>query len=150
MYIYIYIYRSTPFKPQRCGREQCFVCSSGGTGNYNAESVTYAIKCMGDCAERNIYKGESASNAYTRGVKHQTDLNGRNAVNSPLWKHCRDTHNGAMQEFKMNVTGTFKNDAMLRQISEAVQIECTDAGSLMNTRAEWNMTRVPRATVGAM
>ena len=39
--------RSNPFKPQRCGREQCFVCSSGGTGNCNAESVTYAIKCKG-------------------------------------------------------------------------------------------------------
>ena len=46
----------------------------------------------------------------------------------------------------MRVTGTFKDDAMLRQITEAVQIESTDPGSLMNTRAEWNMTRVPRAT----
>ena len=52
-----------------------------------------------------------------------------------------------MQEFQMKVTGTFKNDAMLRQITEAVQIECADPDSLMNTRAEWNMTRVPRATI---
>ena len=47
----------------------------------------------------------------------------------------------------MKVTGTFKNDAMLRQITEAVQIESTNPDSLMNTRAEWNMTRVPRATI---
>ena len=47
----------------------------------------------------------------------------------------------------MKVTGTFKNDAMLRQISEAVQIENSDQNRLMNTRAEWNMTRVPRAMV---
>ena len=47
----------------------------------------------------------------------------------------------------MKVTGTFKNDAMLRQISEAVQIENTNPVKLMNTRAEWNMTRVPRAIV---
>ena len=47
----------------------------------------------------------------------------------------------------MSVTGTFRNDAMLRQISEAVQIENVDPEKLMNTRAEWNMTRVPRATI---
>ena len=52
-----------------------------------------------------------------------------------------------MQNFKMRVTGTFRNDAMLRQISEAVQIENTDPQRLMNTRAEWNMPRVPRATI---
>ena len=46
-----------------------------------------------------------------------------------------------------NVTGTFKNDAMLRQIMEAVQIENVEPAKLMNTRAEWNMTRVPRATI---
>ena len=47
----------------------------------------------------------------------------------------------------MSVTGTFRNDAMLRQISEAVQIDNVDPEKLMNTRAEWNMTRVPRATI---
>ena len=47
----------------------------------------------------------------------------------------------------MSVTGVFKDDAMLRQITEAVQIENVDPVRLMNTRAEWNMTRVPRATI---
>ena len=103
--------------------------------------------CKGECEERNDYKGESGSNAYTRGEKHKTDLNARNATNSPLWRHCRDVHNGDLQEFQMNVTGTFKDDAMLRQIMEAVQIENVEPAKLMNTRAEWNMTRVPRATI---
>ena len=76
-----------------------------------------------------------------------SDLNSRNVKNSPLWRHCRDFHGSTMQEFQMKVTGTFKNDAMLRQITEAVQIESTNPDSLMNTRAEWNMTRVPRATI---
>ena len=138
---------SDPFKPQGCGRLQCFVCSSGGTGNCNSESITYEIMCKGECEERNDYKGESGSNAYTRGEKHKTDLNARNATNSPLWRHCRDVHNGDLQEFQMNVTGTFKDDAMLRQIMEAVQIENVEPAKLMNTRAEWNMTRVPRATI---
>ena len=138
---------SNPFKPRHCDREGCFVCSSGGTGNCNAESITYEVECLGDCTVKDLYKGESAHNAFTRGKKHMSDLNGRNVSNSPLWRHCRDSHSSTMQNFKMRVTGTFRNDAMLRQISEAVQIENTDPQRLMNTRAEWNMPRVPRATI---
>ena len=123
------------------------MCRTEGTGNCSSESVTYAIRCLGDCQERNIYKGESSRNGYTRGLKHQSDLNSRNAKNSALWKHCRDVHRSTMQEFQMKVTGTFKNDAMLRQITEAVQIESTNPNNLMNTRAEWNMTRFPRAAI---
>ena len=138
---------SNPFRSQRCDREDCLICRSGGTGNCNSERVTYAIKCLGNCEQKNIYKGESASNGYTRGSKHQSDLNSRNVKNSPLWRHCRDFHGSTMQGFQMKVTGTFKNDAMLRQITEAVQIESTNPNNLMNTRAEWNMTRVPRAAI---
>ena len=47
----------------------------------------------------------------------------------------------------MSVTGSFRNDAMLRQIAEAVQIENAETGTLMNDRAEWNMTPVPRSTI---
>ena len=44
-------------------------------------------------------------------------------------------------------TGTYKDDAMLRQIAEAVQIENTATDTLMNDRAEWNLTRIPRSTI---
>jgi hypothetical protein len=138
---------SNPFKGRQCDRDDCFICVSGGKGNCNSEGITYEIKCMSECNEKDIYKGESADNGYTRGMKHKTDLRARNANNSPLWRHCRDVHHGEMQEFQMNVTGTFKDDAMLRQITEAIQIDNVAPGKLMNTRAEWNMTRVPRATV---
>ena len=76
-----------------------------------------------------------------------TDLNGRNVDNSPLWRHCLEEHNGELQRFAMSITGSYRNDAMLRQISEAVQIENSAADTLMNDRAEWNMTPVPRATI---
>ena len=138
---------SNPFRPAQCGREQCFVCSSGGKGNCDSEGITYEIKCQGECTRKNVYKGESADSAYTRGDKHRSDLNARNVTNSPLWRHCRNIHDGVMQDFRMTVTGTFRNDAMLRQITEAVQIENVGAGELMNTRSEWNMTRVPRASI---
>ena len=138
---------SNPFKPRRCEREDCFICTSEGTGNCNREGITYKIECLGDCEERDIYKGESADNGYTRGKSHINDLQRRDTKNSPLWRHCRDIHNSRQQEFKMSVTGTFKDDAMLRQITEAVQIENLDPERLMNSRTEWNMTRVPRATI---
>ena len=52
-----------------------------------------------------------------------------------------------MQTFLMSITGTFKNDTMLRQVTEAVQINGMDANERMNTRAEWNMTRIPRNVI---
>ena len=49
----------------------------------------------------------------------------------------------------MSVTGTFRNDAMLRQITEAVQINNMEEGERMNDRAEWKMTRIPRTVITA-
>ena len=138
---------SNPFKRRPCGRDDCFVCISGGTGDCNSAGITYEIKCLSECNVKDIYKGESADNGYTRGKKQKSDLQARNVKNSAPWRHCRDVHNSEMQEFRMSVTKTFKDDAMLRQITEAVQIDSVDPARLMNTRAEWNMTRVPRAVI---
>ena len=96
---------------------------------------------------KKVLKVESGGNAYTRGLEHLKNLRGRNATNSPLWRHCLEVHNGEIQEFEMRVTGTYRNDAMLRQITEAVQIDLGDPNRLMNTRTEWNITRVPRASI---
>ena len=125
----------------------CFVCTTTKKGNCNSESVTYKIECEGENCTKNKYLGESAANGYTRGKKHMSDLVGRNVGNPPLWRHCLEEHNGELQIFQMSITGSYRNDAMLRQITEAVQIENTPTGTLMNDRAEWNMTRVPRVTI---
>ena len=47
----------------------------------------------------------------------------------------------------MNVTCSYSNDAMLRQISEGVRIDQVPEGSFMNSKNEWNYFRVPRAVV---
>ena len=126
---------SNPFKDKRCGRLDCFICTTTGIGNCNTESVTYKITCKGiNCTKKNVYKGETASCGYTRGCKHISDLNARNVNNSPLWRHCIEEHNGEMQSFEMAITGTFKNDAMLRQITEAVQINGGDKLLLFSVR----------------
>ena len=139
--------RSNPFKTGNCGREDCFVCTTTGKGNCQTESVTYAIKCLGESCTRKVYKGETASNAYTRGGEHLRRLGARDINGSPLWRHCVEEHGGETQQFEMNVTGSYRNDTMLRQISEAVQIERTETELLMNDRAEWNMTSLPRTVI---
>ena len=66
---------------------------------------------------------------------------------SPLWRHCVEQHGGVIQPFQMSITRSYRNDAMLRQITKAVQINNTDINVLMNDRAEWNMTRIPRTVI---
>ena len=127
---------------------KCFICSTGGKGNCTMESITYCIKCQDEnCTTKNVYKGETSSNGYTRGSEHMANLISRNVDRSPLWRHCVEQHRGEMQSFQMSVTGSYRNDAMLRQIAEAVQINNTDIGTIMNDRAEWNMTRIPRTVI---
>ena len=66
---------------------------------------------------------------------------------SALWKHCKEKHNNEMQEFEMSVTGSYSNDAMLRQISEGVRMDQLPEGSLMISKNESNYFRVPRTVV---
>ena len=82
------------------------------------------------------YKGETASNAYTRGGEHMSRLRARDLNGSPLWRHCLEQHEGEEQVFSMSVTGTYRNDAMPRQITEAVQINDMEERDRMNDRAE--------------
>jgi hypothetical protein len=138
---------SNPFRPDVCGRGDCFVCTTSGKGNCTSESITYRINCLGEGCSRRAYKGETASNGYTRGVEHLNNLASHNVDNSPLWRHCLAEHIGVVQPFEMSITGSYRNDAMLRQITEAVQINNTDRHELMNDRTEWNMTPVPRTVI---
>ena len=54
-----------------------------------------------------------------------------------------------MHKFEMNVTGSYSNYVMLRQISEGVRIDQVPEGSLMNSKNEWNYFRVPRAVIAS-
>ena len=141
--------RSNPFREGNCRRADCFICTSGGKGNCETESITYIVDCQGGNCRKNVYKGETSTNGYTRGAEHLEKLAARNIDQSPMWRHCVEEHGSEVQSFMMSVTGSFKDDAMIRQITEAVQINNTDPNSLMNDRAEWNMTRVPRTVISA-
>ena len=55
---------------------------------------------------------------------------------SDMWRHCRDKHNGEIKQFKMDISDTFKNDPMLRQVTEAVRIKRTTAQKRINRKEE--------------
>ena len=65
-----------------------------------------------------------------------------------MWRHCREKHGGNIVGFRMGVTGHYRNDAMMRQISEAVRINRTDAAELINNKTEWNFVSFPQVVVG--
>ena len=58
---------------------------------------------------------------------------------SDLWRHCKEKHNGIMMKFKMSVTETFMNDALLKQVSEAVKIKNVPIEKSLNTKDEHNL-----------
>lgn len=77
--------------------------------------MTYEIECGGF---NNIYVGKTSRSAYTRRKEHiksRSEKEGRSA----LWKHCKEKHSSEIQKFKMSLTGSHSNDALLRQMSEA-------------------------------
>ena len=142
------VQRSDPLKAAACDRKICLVCETGGRGSCSKDGVNYEITCVG-CEEADrggIYHGESSKNGFTRGKKHLEDFD-RRAESSVIWRHCRERHGGDIQDFNMNITGNYRNDAMLRQISEAVRIDGTPREQLINNRTEWNYLNFPRVLV---
>ena len=141
--------RSNPFRRATCGRVSCFICETGGRGSCEKENVNYDIACVG-CEEdetKSVYHGETSKNSYTRGAQHLKDLEKRRST-SVMWRHCREKHGGNIVGFRMGVTGHYRNDAMMRQISEAVRINRTDAAELINNKTEWNFVSFPQVVVG--
>ena len=140
--------RSNPFKSASCGRDDCLICETGGRGSCSKDGVNYDIACVGceEAGHARVYKGESSRNGFTRGKKHLQELDSESAA-SVMWRHCREHHGDTIQDFRMSITGNYRNDAMLRQITEAVQIETTDKENLINNKSEWNFVQFPRVLV---
>ena len=67
-----------------------------------------------------------------------------------MWKHCANKHGGEERTFKMKIDRTFKQDPLLRQITEAIEIGDTEEQHRMNSRAEWHLPQVPRISIGTM
>ena len=99
------------------------MCREDGKGPCDRQSVTCDIK-FAEC--KDIYVGETLRSAYTKGKEHMKSL-AKKEERSALWKHYKEKHNSEMQKFEMNVTDSYSNDVMLRQISEGVRIQYREA-----------------------
>ena len=143
--------RLDPHRTGKCDGSDCLVCTSGGKGPCRENGVNYSITCE-ECEatdnQERVYIGETARTPYIRGREHMEDLRHRREK-STLWKHCRKFHQSEDQgrKFRMDVTGAYRNDAMLRQIGEATRIQRVPAQHLMNDKTEWNYFMLPRVTV---
>ena len=146
-----FIQKSDPFTDKNCNQEDCMLCKSGGKGSCRIKEVEYNMKCKG-CKEDistldAVYKGETSKNTYVRGKKHIYELEHK-LDSSSLWRHCREKHGGVVQEFEMNQIASYKNDAMLRQIMEAVRISNSENENLMNSKKEWNHFQLTEVVLG--
>ena len=93
-----------------------------------------------------VYTGETARNAYTRGLEHE-DLCRRKRPGSFMNNHQEEDHDGAPADFSLKVTGTYR-DPLSRQVAEGVLIT-RSSGRILNSKAEiWQppMARVRRET----
>ena len=133
------VQKSDPFRGKQCQRTDCPACYGSGKGRCDQSGITYEVCCKG-CGEK--YIGQTARTMYTRGREHVSSLAGRRG---PLWQHCVDKHESAVQEFEFNKRGSYGFDSMMRQISEAVMIE--NEKPSMNHKEEWNYVHLPRVDV---
>ena len=133
--------RSDPFKPRTCGRALCFICETEKKGSCDKNGVNYVITCVGceNSGKKGEYHGETSKNACTRG-RHQDEYR-KQSSDSIMWRQCQERHDNERQEFTMQVTGQYRNDAMLRQIAESVRINNSHPNSRINNKTERNLPR---------
>ena len=96
--------------------------------------VTYEIECE-ECGDK--YIGESSRNGYTRGKEHMSEYKNK-SKKSVLLRHAGEKHddNSRKTTYKMRVTGIYKGDPTLRQVTESVKIQ--NSKNIINNKCEWN------------
>ena len=113
------------------------------------ESVLYNIRCE-ECkvnGRKAEYWGETGRDGYIRGGEHLKGCESKNEDNA-LWKHIEGDHRGenrGNEIFIKRIEKGYKKP-LARQISEGVQIEMCE-GVLMNSKAEWHNSRIPRIII---
>ena len=137
--------KNDPFDKTMCAEGECFVCDTTKTGNCRQPGVTYDIKCLGDC-NGDVYGGETHGNAYTRGGEHRYQYQ-RKYESSVMYKHCVKKHGGEPQAFEMRVVDQSRDDPLMRQIKEAININAIPERRRINDKKEWNIGKLPTMEV---
>ena len=137
--------KNDPFKDGKCGSPKCMVCNTTGKGRCRRNGIIYNIRCKDDCDDFE-YRGETFKNAYSRGNEHINQFR-TGASGSVMKKHSERVHGGRDVEFEMEVMDYVRNDATLRQVTEAVRILEVPEERRMNDNTEWNVARIPRIVI---
>ena len=146
-----------------CARDDCVTCGQEGETIYpcNMRSLTYQNICLvchpeggSKKAKLNmesvvpgVYIGESARSLYERGREHWRGFKERRE-DSHIWKH-QVLHHGGNTAPKFHLRPVeFHRTALHRQLSEAVKISRFGEENLLNSRGEYNRSRIARLSLG--
>ena len=135
----------TPWKKERCGREDCPPCETK-PGSCRTLNPVYKITCL-DCAsigKQTHYIGESSRSLYDRTREHVQALRDKNAKYA-VTKHWLEAHKDLENppKYQFKVLGSYLT-AIQRQISEGLAIESHDPETLINGKGEYGSNRIPR------
>ena len=124
--------RSDPFREKECNQLPGLQHRWKRALPKYRSGVTYELVCQ-LCNQK--YIGETSRSTYTRGKEHLRALEQRQQ-SLVMWRHSYEKLDDSVPGFTMNVTGMFQSDAMLRQISESIQINKVQQDQLINTKSE--------------
>ena len=129
----------------------CWPCKSGLKGaSHTRRGALYSGQCTlcQEAGKTSVYTGECGWNAVYRFGIHERDVRGRVETNA-FFKHLEihhPEHQGDMSVFKFKVLGTFKR-SLDRQVMEGTHLERSTADLVLNSRAEYHGSAVPRVTI---
>ena len=142
--------KKDPFEKEICKNKLCPICKNENNKLNilcNSNNVGYRWVCQ-TCEVRNktkVYEGETSRSARLRGIEHVKQLEGKKN-DSVLYKHKLTEHRNEEVNFKMEITGTFK-DALSRQAEEAVRIQARNPSESMNSKSQFNHPPIARIVV---
>ena len=150
------------FKGEQCERTECVTCYQEGEERPDCTraGIVYesiCIKCNPEAVKKgelldvkegapSLYVGESSRSIQERATEHWGAAR-RGDDDSHMVKHQSLAHKGEQPTFLFKVVSTHRT-ALSRQIREAVRIRRRGgAGSILNSRAEFNRCYIPRLVV---
>ena len=129
----------------------CWPCRSGVKGaSHTRRGALYSGQCTlcKETGKTSSYFGESGYNSVFRFGLHESDVKNRVETNA-FHKHLENHHPerlGDMSVFECKVMGTYKR-SLDRQVAEGTQLERAEVDQLLNSRAEYHGSAVPRVTI---
>jgi len=134
--------KSDPFPHEKCANSNCAVCNRSDRINCKKRGVVYQINCQGNHdTPSGIYIGETARSISERMNEH-LDKYQKKSQNSVFYQHMLEKHDGILHNLDLKLLASAPDDAMLRQVTEAVYIH--DRSPDLNRKEEFGNSNVPR------